>query len=95
MEIGKCQISDIIEHASELQHPHFLKRKNYRFIVEIEPGLPDIVCDNDRLIQVLINLLSNAVKFTEKGSVLCRATKTNNDIQVSVIDTGIGICRIE
>ena len=59
--------------------------------MEIEPGLPDIVCDNDRLIQVLINLLSNAVKFTEKGSVLCRATRTNNDIQVSVIDTGIGI----
>jgi CheY-like chemotaxis protein len=53
--------------------------------------LPEIVVSRDILIQVIINLISNAVKFTEKGSVTCRVTRTDNAIAVSVIDTGIGI----
>jgi PAS domain S-box-containing protein len=89
-KLESVMISDIIEHAQVATSALFEKKK-LSFVVEIEPGLPAIVCDNDRLIQVLINLLSNAVKFTEKGSVHCRAARTNNDIQVIVIDTGIGI----
>jgi len=89
-KLENVMISDIIDHARFATSALF-EQKKLPFMVEIEPGLPDIVCDNDRVIQVLINLLSNAVKFTEKGTVLCRATRTNSDIQVSVIDTGIGI----
>jgi signal transduction histidine kinase len=58
---------------------------------EVEPNLPPITGDRDRLIQVVINLLSNAVKFTPTGSVTCRATLGSGEIVVSVIDTGIGI----
>jgi signal transduction histidine kinase len=31
------------------------------------------------------------MKFTENGSITCRAKKINNDIVISVIDTGKGI----
>ena len=57
----------------------------------IEPGLPELVGDGDRLIQVMINLLSNALKFTNNSSVTCRAQKTDQGVVFSVIDTGIGI----
>jgi signal transduction histidine kinase len=62
-------------------------------IVELEPGLPPLVGDRDRLIQVVINLISNAVKFTPKGSITCiaRLDPGGHAITVSVIDTGIGI----
>jgi signal transduction histidine kinase len=60
-------------------------------IREVEPDLPPLNGDRDRLIQVVINLISNAVKFTPRGSVTCRAHRKHNDIIVSVIDSGIGI----
>ncbi|NJR37597.1 MAG: response regulator [Leptolyngbyaceae cyanobacterium CSU_1_4] len=58
---------------------------------EVEPDLPEIMGDRDRLIQVLINLLSNAIKFTPTGTVTCRAQSHQDNIIVSVIDQGIGI----
>jgi signal transduction histidine kinase len=66
-------------------------QKNLRLIKNIESDLPDIVGDPDRLVQVLINLLSNAIKFTEEGSITCIVERINDYIQISVIDTGIGI----
>ncbi len=47
--------------------------------------------DPDRLFQVLINLLQNAMKFTTQGSIILRAVKDNDDIRISVTDTGVGI----
>jgi PAS domain S-box-containing protein len=62
-----------------------------QLVSEIEPGLPQIVGDRNRLLQVLINLISNAVKFTESGCVTCRVKQGHDGVCISVIDTGIGI----
>ncbi len=53
--------------------------------------LPVIKGDQNKLIQVVINLLSNAVKFTNDGTVSIRAIHEDDQIIVSVTDTGIGI----
>lgn len=60
---------------------------------EIEPGLPPIRADRDRLMQVLINLISNAVKFCDKseGRVQVRAWQEHDMVHVEVSDNGIGI----
>ncbi|OPY54451.1 MAG: hybrid sensory histidine kinase BarA [Methanosaeta sp. PtaU1.Bin112] len=54
---------------------------------------PTILGDSVRLRQVLANLLSNAVKFTDRGSITIRVQpgETEDEIQFSVTDTGIGI----
>lgn len=57
----------------------------------VEPQLPAIYGDKDRLIQVVVNLLSNAAKFTEKGRVRCTARMQQNQVVVQISDTGIGI----
>ena len=57
---------------------------------DIHPA-PIIEGDRDKLIQVAINLISNAVKFTDEGSVTCRVRHENDEVIVSVIDTGTGI----
>lgn len=58
----------------------------------IEANLPEVYCDQEKVIRVVINLLSNAVKFTSEGTaVTCLCQKTGDCIMVSVVDQGIGI----
>ena len=66
--------------------------------VDIDKEIPRyLVCDNQRLAQVVTNLLSNAVKFTpENGAITLKAaliSEVNDicEIRVDVSDTGIGI----
>ena len=48
--------------------------------------------DSARLQQIVWNLLSNAVKFTPKGGkVQVLLERVNSHVEISVIDTGIGI----
>ena len=53
-----------------------------------------IQSDPARLRQLLINLVSNAIKFTEQGGIRIVASATSENeaqLQIEVIDTGIGI----
>jgi signal transduction histidine kinase len=52
-----------------------------------------IEADKGRINQVISNLLNNAIKFTNEGTVIVSvaAVRTNNEIVVSISDTGIGI----
>jgi PAS domain S-box-containing protein len=53
-----------------------------------------IVGDAQRLQQVLWNLLSNAIKFTERGGkVRIEMKRVESKVELSVMDTGIGINR--
>lgn len=53
------------------------------------------LADKVRLKQILVNLLSNAVKFTERGSVILKVESKPQELEFSVIDTGIGIKKSE
>ncbi len=51
-----------------------------------------VFVDEDMIKTVMRNLISNAIKFTQPGgSIEIRASKTHDEIQVSVVDNGIGI----
>jgi signal transduction histidine kinase/DNA-binding response OmpR family regulator len=83
-------VQDVIERATAATSS-LLEAKKLALVQSIQPGLPEITGDRDRLIQVVINLISNAVKFTDSGSVTCSAGLRDGDIVVSVTDSGIGI----
>lgn len=75
-----------------------LDEKHQHFHLDIEEPLKNmIVSDELRLSQVLINLLNNAIKFTpENGDITLKVrfsdnTSKTSHLEVSVIDTGIGI----
>jgi two-component system sensor histidine kinase GlrK len=54
--------------------------------------LPIIRMDSERILQALRNLIGNAVKFTpQDGRVTISAKQANQEVEVSVADTGPGI----
>ncbi|NTU80942.1 MAG: HAMP domain-containing protein [Chloroflexales bacterium] len=58
----------------------------------IEPNLPHVWADPDRIDQVLINILSNACRYTPGGgSVTLRAFYHEHMVTVLVRDSGVGI----
>ena len=68
------------------------KSRGLQFAFELAPDVPSqVTTDEQRVVQVLRNLVSNACKFTERGSVRVSARFVDERIEVSVIDTGIGI----
>ncbi len=59
---------------------------------DLEPELPAVEGDRDRLIQVLTNLISNAVKFSAPGGrVVVRASHGADGLAIAVRDWGVGI----
>lgn len=83
----KDAIAPFVENVKSLA-----KAKDLKFEVDISPSLPDVLCDVDRIGQVLMNLLGNAIKFTPRGGEIKLETKeTESKLIVSVCDTGIGI----
>ncbi len=69
------------------------QQKNLDLNANIDPNIPKLVeGDPTRVRQVFYNLISNAIKFTFEGSINISATLgTNQLIEISVRDTGIGI----
>lgn len=66
--------------------------KKYEFSLFIEPGLDEIIADEQRLRQMLVHLLSNAFKFTEDGGKIgLRVNYWEGWVAFTVWDTGIGI----
>ncbi|MFN0149155.1 MAG: ATP-binding protein [bacterium] len=60
--------------------------------IEVDPELPDVVVDRERLAQALQNLVANALRFTPDGGAVTVAASLREDaLEIAVRDTGIGI----
>ena len=68
-----------------------VKNKNIQLLIDIQPGLPELVLDPFRIEQVLINLIENAINYTDSGYIKLIAGRFENKVVLSVEDTGVGI----
>jgi signal transduction histidine kinase/HPt (histidine-containing phosphotransfer) domain-containing protein len=83
--------SEVVEEVLRLMGPR-ASEKGLNLSVRISPDVPEWVSgDPGRLRQVLLNLAGNAVKFTEVGEVAVHLTRRAEELEFSVIDTGIGL----
>ncbi len=87
----RLNMSDTLDMAVQSVTGMFAQNPNIDLVTEVDPGLPTIIADADRLQQVLINLLNNAGKFTESGAVTVRAFPRFGQVRIEITDTGLGI----
>ncbi|HYU70425.1 MAG TPA: sensor histidine kinase [Burkholderiales bacterium] len=88
----EVELKEIIEESITATSQLF-KERGIRVMAELEPEVPTLFADRDRLVQVMLNLLSNAAKFCDKehGRVEIRLSREAEALRVDVIDNGIGI----
>ena len=88
----KLLIDDIVEGF----RPQAMAKKIELQLQSNIPPLAIYISDPLRITQIVSNLVSNAIKFTEEGKVTVTVSATGSteksaQIQIDVVDTGIGI----
>ncbi|AGX88106.1 Cache 3/Cache 2 fusion domain-containing protein [Candidatus Symbiobacter mobilis] len=84
-------VGRLVRDASKAAQGAFNLNPHVELLVDVQEGLPTLIGDVDRLLQVLVNLLNNAGKFTVEGQVVISARLAEDEcIRIEVRDTGIG-----
>ncbi len=68
-----------------------LMNKPIEIMLDLDPNLPLLRGDEQRVRQIMLNLISNACKFTEKGQIVIKSWQQNQEIIFSICDSGPGI----
>jgi signal transduction histidine kinase/CheY-like chemotaxis protein/HAMP domain-containing protein len=90
LSLHRFSVRQIAGEIQEMLEPQ-AREKNIAIINSVGDGLPFITSDRDKLRHILQNIVANAVKFTDAGQVEISAVQSENEIRISVTDTGIGI----
>ena len=70
----------------------YVKHKKINLIFNTDVEEITLACDPDKIERVILNLLSNAIKYTDdNGDIYVSLNKVNEDVVVSVKDSGVGI----
>lgn len=100
IETGKYKIhkknNDIVYIVEEaaLNMSKFIEEKGLYLVIDPDMEEKIVSCDETEMERCIINLLGNAVKFTEEGGeIRVYIKEIENNIEITVEDTGIGISK--
>jgi PAS domain S-box-containing protein len=89
MRSGAVDINDVLMEAISRAAPNATA---VEFKSDLEPRLPIVTGDRDRLIQVVSNIVNNAVKYSPDGGTVTISSRVEGRFAlISVTDTGLGI----
>ncbi|HEY6116053.1 MAG TPA: ATP-binding protein [Candidatus Dormibacteraeota bacterium] len=89
MRSGDVDINDVLMEAISRAAP---SATSVEFKSDLDPRLPIVVGDRDRLIQVVSNIVNNAVKYSPDGGTVTISSRVEGRFAlISVTDTGLGI----
>jgi signal transduction histidine kinase len=93
LTIERAQLSaaGLVVEAMDMQRP-LASSSSLELRVEVDPDVPDVSGDRDRLLQVFENLIGNAIKFTKTGGRITAGTASRDgEVVFWIADTGCGI----
>ena len=89
MRTADVDINDVLTEVVSRAAP---SATTVEFKSDIDPRLPIVTGDRDRLIQVVSNLVNNAVKYSPEGGMVTVVSRADGGYALmSVSDTGLGI----
>ena len=69
LNLRPTSASALVERVLTRLHPQ-AERKELQLLAEVDPDIPDLLIDEERVMQVLINLVHNALKWTPSGGTV-------------------------
>ncbi len=88
---GPCDLNRLADHVADLLGPR-AEQTGVRIELALAEPPPQLLADENKLLQVLVNLGVNAIHAMPQGGTLTIATADRADtVELSVSDTGIGI----
>jgi signal transduction histidine kinase len=79
----------ILDEVRKISRVHSEK---HELVAEIDPALPEMLLDKEKLKEVMINLISNAIKYSPAGGkVWVRMRLEEGNLRLEIQDQGIGI----
>ena len=91
LDFRPVDVSSLAKTVTKRLAPH-AESKRISLDLELAPDLLHVLADEDRATQVLTNLTGNALQYTpEGGRITISAKRIDNEVQIAVRDTGIGI----
>jgi signal transduction histidine kinase/CheY-like chemotaxis protein len=90
LRLQTVTVTEVVAQVMETVEP-LAGQKRIKMRADAASG-GEVLVDAGKLKQMLLNLVSNAIKFTpEDGEVAIVAARLQSCVEISVIDTGIGI----
>jgi len=94
LKFETARLMEVVEDAS-MTLAHALEEKRITLENRLDPDMPQVLIDRNRLVEVLINLINNGMKFTPTAGKITidtrGVTEKRDYLKVVVSDTGIGI----
>ena len=91
LNLKESKIDKLVQIATD-RTLHKAKAQNIQINSLVQPDLPLVQIDEDKIGWVILQLLDNAVKFTPKGGkVGIKVSYSDGLVQIAIMDTGIGI----
>lgn len=85
------ELAEVVDAAIETSRP-IIDSKHHSLRLDLPEEPTHFAADPMRLAQVLSNLLTNAAKYTDPhGTIQIRATADDRNVEISVIDSGVGL----
>lgn len=93
LNISAVEAGEVVEEVYQTLMPLAKRERQITLVRSISNGLPPVMADRQRLMQVILNLVRNAITYTPDGGIVSIALARHNGdaLVLSVSDTGIGI----
>jgi len=91
LQLSSVAVAEVVLPPVERLRPP-AERAGLKLTVSLPADMPPVLADAERTQQVVTNLVHNAIKFTPAGGqVIISASAGQDEVNISVKDTGIGI----